>query len=138
MAVEVWRCDIARILKDYEEIDFLDMDVQGEEARIVAGGIEQMNQKVKLLFIGTHGSELEFELKQVLWTNGWILIRDYPWHQVSPTPFGEVSFDDGVQTCRRAARRGRRQARWKWSRAALEVRPHARAPHGIHGQACHV
>jgi len=98
MAVEVWRCDIARILKDYEEIDFLDMDVQGEEARIVAGGIEQMNQKVKLLFIGTHGSELEFELKQVLWTNGWILIRDYPWHQVSPTPFGEVSFDDGVQT----------------------------------------
>lgn len=98
IAVEVEQRDIAAILAEHGEIDLIDMDVQGAELGIVTRGIEAMNRQVRRLHIGTHGPELEAGLREILSAHGWRAVRDFPSQKTVATPYGEVSFGDGVQS----------------------------------------
>ena len=97
-AVIVEKTDIRKILCQHEEIDLLDLDVQGEELRTLTASTDLLNRRVKRLHIGTHGPELEEGLRKLLGKRGWLLVRDYGCHKVNLTPFGEVQFVDGVQS----------------------------------------
>lgn len=73
------------------------MDVQGAELDIVRSAIDDLDRKVCRLHIGTHSRDLERGLKAALTSHGWICHFDYPCQSKAETPFGPVSFDDGVQ-----------------------------------------
>jgi len=97
-AIIVEKTNIRTILCQYGDIDLLDLDVQGEELKILTASADLLDCQVKRLHIGTHGPELEEGLRKLLRRRGWLLVRDYGCHKVNPTPFGEVQFVDGVQS----------------------------------------
>jgi FkbM family methyltransferase len=97
-AIRVPKVDIRQILSDFGEIDLLDLDVQGEELRILTAARDALDRQVKRLHIGTHAPNLEDGLRKLLSERGWHLLRDYSCLKTNATPFGEVSFVDGVQS----------------------------------------
>jgi FkbM family methyltransferase len=86
------------ILPETDRIDLIDLDVQGEELRIIASAIEALNQRVARLRIGTHSHEIEMGLRELLSRHGWECKTDYPCAQTNETPWGPVEFVDGAQS----------------------------------------
>lgn len=97
-SIEIEQVDVADVIDDWGVVDFLDLDVQGEEAKIIKRAIRKISSNVKRLHIGTHGRDLECELRDVLSSHGWTNVRDYSCGEINSTPYGEVSFEDGVQS----------------------------------------
>lgn len=89
---------LAGILKDLDRVDLIDMDIEGQELPVVRSNIEELNAKVKRLHIGTHGREIEAELRQILRSHAWKCLFDYPERSSSETPWGTISFENGVQS----------------------------------------
>jgi hypothetical protein len=89
---------LAGILKDLERVDLIDMDVEGQELPAVQLNMEELNTKVKRLHIGTHGKEIEDQLKQLLSSQGWACQFEYTGCSTSETPWGAISFENGVQS----------------------------------------
>lgn len=79
-------------------IDLCDFDIQGSEYEVIKESIDQINQRVKRLHIGTHSLEIEKNLLKFLKNNGWELVRYYPGQEEVKTDFGTAHFVDGVQT----------------------------------------
>lgn len=86
------------ILSATKSVDLIDMDIQGAEAEVVESSMAVLNAKVKAIHIGTHSTEIEGRVRSSFESHGWRRIWDYPLQQRVDTPFGPVSFDDGVQT----------------------------------------
>lgn len=99
-SIKVDMVDIRQVMPQWGIIDLVDMDVQGEEAKIVEAGIDIFNQQVKRLHIGTHSHVpgVEDDLRRVLKANGWICLRDFNCGETNETPYGKVTFGDGVQS----------------------------------------
>jgi FkbM family methyltransferase len=89
---------LASILKDLERVDLIDMDIEGQELPAVRLNIEELNAKAKRLHIGTHGKEIEDELRQLLFSHGWKCQFDYTERSSSETPWGVISFENGAQS----------------------------------------
>ena len=96
--VEVEKMHIREILESYGVIDLIDMDVQGEEAIIVNASAHLLNKQVKRLHIATHSEQIEAALRKTLRKNAWRCLHDYSLNRTNATPFGPVSFVDGVQS----------------------------------------
>ncbi|MCP5365850.1 MAG: hypothetical protein H6905_11595 [Hyphomicrobiales bacterium] len=96
--IEVPLMDIIDVSSKWCQIDLLDLDVQGEEEKIIRRSIKDLNRGVKRLHIGTHSRKIEAGLRSVLAENGWICVRDFPTGSTTATPYGEVTFVDGVQS----------------------------------------
>jgi len=97
-AVEVSQIPFKSILFEYNFIDLIDMDVQGDEYEIVSGDIGEINKKVKRLHIGTHSSKIESDLVKLLSHNGWKCLRNFHCGKTNQTPYGNIYFVDGVQS----------------------------------------
>jgi|SRR5579872_5408021 len=97
-SIEVQAVTLASLLHDLDRVDLIDMDVQGEELKIVRSAIDELDRKVCRLHIGTHNHEVEKGLKETLGRHGWNCHFDYPCESTTETPFGPVRFGDGVQS----------------------------------------
>lgn len=97
-AVMVPQRPCKEILMNYSHIDLVDMDVQGEEFKIVQSSICELNAVVQRLHIGTHSHEIEKDLFQLLSHHRWVCINNYPCQSTNATPYGQLEFVDGVQT----------------------------------------
>lgn len=97
-AIEIEKVDSNEFFDTNMIIDLLDFDVQGEEFVIIKNSIELINNKVKRIRIGTHSNNIESQLKKLLNINGWVMVRDYKLNQFNLTPYGNISFCDGVQS----------------------------------------
>jgi FkbM family methyltransferase len=89
---------LATIIHDLRIVDLIDMDVQGAEAAVVRGSRQALIDKVKRVHIGTHNAVVEAELLNLFDGMGWLCQNQYPCHSAVVTEFGEISFEDGVQT----------------------------------------
>jgi FkbM family methyltransferase len=79
-------------------VDLIDLDVQGEEFKIVWASIDALNAKVKRLHIGTHSLDIEEGLRTLLKAQGWQCLADFSLARTNDTPYGSISFVDGVQS----------------------------------------
>lgn len=86
------------LLKDLERVDLIDLDVQGEEFKVLRAAREALMQKVKRIHIGTHSPEIEADLRQLFTSMNWNCLWDYPMGKQAKTPHGVISFRDGIQT----------------------------------------
>jgi hypothetical protein len=86
------------LLRDRQVVDLIDMDIEGQELGVVGATIPALNAKVKRLHIGTHSTEIESGLRQLLSANGWRCLADYPLFSTSETPWGPVQFENGAQS----------------------------------------
>ena len=96
--VKVGQIVLSDVLDKYDDVDIVDMDIQGAEADAIEEGITLCAQKVRRLHIGTHGHDIEARLRLSLSNSGWVCLRDYPCGQINETDFGLMSFVDGVQS----------------------------------------
>jgi hypothetical protein len=53
---------------------------------------------VRILYIGTHSRAVEARLRRKLHRLGWSNVFSFPCYSASQTPFGEVRFEDGLET----------------------------------------
>jgi hypothetical protein len=86
------------LLSDLDRVDLIDTDIEGQELPAIRAPIADLDAKVKRPYIGTHGKEIESELKQLLSGHGWRCLADYSLLSTSETPWGTVRFENGVQS----------------------------------------
>jgi FkbM family methyltransferase len=98
VSMEVPATPLADILTRHERVDLLDCDIQGHEAEVFACSMDSLTQRVKRVHVGTHSAEIEERLRKLFGEAGWICLGDYAGGGVRATPFGLISFEDGVQT----------------------------------------
>ena len=89
---------LAQILAPLETVDLVDIDVQGEELKVLAPAVEKATRKVKRLHIGTHSREIELGLRKLLRAAGWKPIWDFRFGTTERTPWGKIRFTDGVHS----------------------------------------
>ena len=88
---------LSEILKKYPKVDFVDMDIQGSEGEVVRESICELNNKVKMIHIGTHNDEVESYLYKTFIAHKWSCIWNFKNGCIQNTPYGEIQFSDGVQ-----------------------------------------
>jgi FkbM family methyltransferase len=88
---------VADILETVDRVDLIDMDIQGAEGGVIASSVGVLCQKVRRLHIGTHSAEVEAQIRAALSGAGWRPRWDFPCRSEVRTPYGRVSFEDGVQ-----------------------------------------
>ena len=96
--VRVRAVTLDEVLIEVEYVDLLDMDVQGAEETIVASSLLFLNSHVRRLHIGTHSHAIEDGIYKLLINEGWHCIRAYRSSSIATTEFGDISFQDGVQS----------------------------------------
>ena len=89
---------LSSILSPLDSVDLIDLDVQGAEFVVLRGAMPALNEKVKRVHIGTHGHDIELELRTLFRQNGWYKLNDYACQSNETTPWGDIAFCDGVQT----------------------------------------
>jgi FkbM family methyltransferase len=89
---------LRELLVAHPKIDLVDMDIQGLEEKVMRSVTPQDLDRVRMLHIGTHSRAVEASLKRTLHRLGWNNAFSFPCYSVSQTPFGEVRFEDGVET----------------------------------------
>ena len=89
---------MSEIVAHYEHVDLADLDLQGTEAESVEEALPLLNERVRRLHIGTHSHEIEARLRELLTAAGWECVHDFACTQDNDTPFGRLSFVDGVQS----------------------------------------
>ncbi len=85
------------ILADLKKVDLIHLDIQGEEYRALSAVAGQFLEKVKRVHIGTHNHDVERRLRRLFTSKGWECIFDFAGNGKRLTPFGEITFADGVQ-----------------------------------------
>jgi FkbM family methyltransferase len=98
--VSVPAVSLPSILETADRVDLIDMDVQHAEADIVDAAIGELARKVRRLHIGTHEPAIEVRLRATLTAAGWRAVWDFPCHGPAMTPYGRITFQDGVQAWR--------------------------------------
>ncbi len=86
------------LLRPLERVDLIDLDVQGAELMVLRAAVDQLDQKVKRVHIGTHSVENEAGLRTLFRDLGWHNLHDYSLQGTRQTPWGLIEFGDGVQT----------------------------------------
>ena len=79
-------------------VDLLDMDVQGAELMVLEAAAEAVHEKVKRVHVGTHSQQIETGLRRLFKGFGWKNIYDFPAESQCKTAWGQIKFQDGVQT----------------------------------------
>ena len=88
---------LTSILDRLECVDLIDLDVQGIEADVLES-TERALAKVKRVHIGTHSADNEQRLRALFDGLGWENLNDYACGAEAETPWGPITFEDGVQT----------------------------------------
>ena len=86
------------LLQDLNIVDFIDLDVQGTELKILSSVPKNMWDKVKLVHIGTHSTQIEKGLRKLFTKLGWNSKFDFAMGKEAQTEYGIISFQDGVQS----------------------------------------
>jgi FkbM family methyltransferase len=88
---------LADILETVAFVDLIDIDIQGAEADVIEAGLPALTAKVRRLHIGTHKTDIEERIRVALAAAGWRRVWDFPCNSRTRTPYGHVTFQDGVQ-----------------------------------------
>ena len=81
-----------------EVVDFIDIDIQGAELDVVLGGIDAMDECVKMAHVGTHSVLVDARLSHIFHLHGWRPRRIFSCGTMNQTPYGRFQFIDGIQS----------------------------------------
>ena len=81
-----------------ERIDLLDLDVQGNEHLVIESAAPLIDARVRRVHVGTHSRDIEATLRRIFTKLGWLSRVDYECNSTAHTPYGAISFVDGVQS----------------------------------------
>jgi FkbM family methyltransferase len=81
-----------------DRVDLIHCDIQGAEAEVFEEAAPAVDASVRRVHIGTHRPETERRLRDLFGALGWTKQNDYSVGSSSQTPWGPMTFQDGVQT----------------------------------------
>jgi FkbM family methyltransferase len=87
-----------QVMDGLDHVDLIDLDVQGAELVVLRSAIDELDKKVKRVHIGTHSRDIEYGLRELFRQHNWYKANDYCLGSREITPWGEIEFEDGVQT----------------------------------------
>jgi FkbM family methyltransferase len=96
--IQVESQTLERILQPLDRVDLLSVDIQGAELDVLTPAMPVLRQKVRVLQVSTHGSQIDAGLNSVLKSHAWSNIFCFPAQTEARTPHGPVRFDEGLQT----------------------------------------
>jgi hypothetical protein len=86
------------LLLPLERVDFMDVDIQFAEAKVIPPNLDLLRRKVKLLSIGTHSGEIHDALVRAFDPSAWEVVFEFaPW-TTHETRLGSFSTQDGILT----------------------------------------
>jgi len=88
---------IGTLINSVEMVDLIHMDIQGAEADAIESSVLILQGRVRRLCIGTHRQDFEARIRKALGNTGWHNVFAFPCGRMSETPYGPVTFQDGVQ-----------------------------------------
>lgn len=97
-SIEIPSLRLRKLLEHPDIVHLIDLDVQGQELEILNADMKFVDRKVVRLHIGTHSREIEAGLTKLLTKHGWKCTASYAGESTSQTPWGPVTFGDGVQS----------------------------------------
>jgi FkbM family methyltransferase len=86
------------LLQPLATVDLIDIDIQGAELQVLSAASQELDQKVKRIHIGTHGHDIEAGLHSLFARLGWQCSYSFPSTASAPTEWGNIVFQDGVQS----------------------------------------
>ncbi len=94
--------DIAEVLDGFDKIDYLQLDIQGSEWDFLSSSPALLDDRVRVVNIGTHSREIEQNLRAQFATRGWRCLYDISLGTKVAVRFGGanlqiIQFGDGVQ-----------------------------------------
>jgi len=97
--IPVKKMSVNKLLEPYKNqiIDLIDMDIQGEEQTIIPYLVPFLDN-IKMIHIGTHGREIEENIKKTLANENFWLDTDYACGKKYKISGLDVKFIDGIQT----------------------------------------
>jgi len=96
-SIRVPAITLADAINDLDRIDFLHLDIQGQELAALSSSIEQVGRTTRRVHVDTHSREIDQGLYDLLSHHGWECIRRYGWRSSHDTPHGTIQFQDGIQ-----------------------------------------
>jgi hypothetical protein len=89
---------LPNLLLPLERVDFMDVDIQFAEAKVLPPNLDLLRRKVKLLSIGTHSGEIHDALVRAFDPAVWEVVFDFtPW-TTHETSLGSFPTQDGILT----------------------------------------
>jgi FkbM family methyltransferase len=95
---EVDAISLNTLLEPLARVNLLDLDVQGAELEVLEPAAAALARKVERVHIGTHNRTVETGLRSLFSSLAWHSIHDYGSGSRASTPWGDVDFEDGVQS----------------------------------------
>jgi FkbM family methyltransferase len=86
------------LLRPLDNVDLIDLDIQGYEFTVLDPAADALDQKVGRVHVGTHGRIIESQLRGLFQRLGWESKFDFPSLSESTTPWGRIKFQDGIQS----------------------------------------
>jgi FkbM family methyltransferase len=87
---------LSGLLRDFESVDLVHIDIQGEELRAISEGLEELSGRVRRLIVATHSRRIHRELRTLMTSSGWTCRYDFGVRKRERTEFGDVQFLDGL------------------------------------------
>ncbi len=88
---------LSTLLRTLDSVDLIDIDVQGAELEILSAATEPLSQKVKRVHVQTHSEQLHTSIVSLFRGLGWKPHFLYIGNTADKTPWGRMTFQDGVQ-----------------------------------------
>lgn len=76
--IELPCVSLPTLLRSFDMVDFVHLDIQGSEAEVISSSVECLNRQVRRMVVGTHGRDIERSLRKTMQRNGWSLEIDRP------------------------------------------------------------
>lgn len=89
---------LSELVSRVARVDLIHFDIQGAELRVIEEALDSLGERVCRLHIGTHGAAIEEGIRALLGDGRWECVRDYPANATADTPWGPMTFQDGVQS----------------------------------------
>ncbi len=98
--IQVKTICLKTLLRSYDRVDLIDMDVQGAEYSVLDAAKNEIDAKVKKIHIGTHGPgrHIEKNLRVLFHELGWENKYDFENTSRVETEYGPIQFSDGIQS----------------------------------------
>jgi len=86
------------LLKPLATVDLIHVDIQGLEYEVLEAAANELDEKVKRVYVETHKAHIERSLRSLFRRLGWDSVHDCPGWSTVQTEFGKIAFVGGGQT----------------------------------------
>ncbi len=91
---------IADMVRPFERVDYIDIDIQSAELYAVPAAMDALNRKVRRIHLATHGDHIHEALLNLFVDQGWEITFNFQPNKSFESEYGNFSVGDGIVSAR--------------------------------------